>query len=175
MKKAVLFCLLSVLFLTTRAFAQEAAANAPQQPAQPAEAQQDNSKKVKPLPTCRDFSEVYARAVLGEGEASIEDKEEVMSLAAIMMGYVSAMQDIYGNYLVGANARTTEWDLLDSVNRLCLEYPHWMFQRAVRSIAPIRDTMNSLRDGEFTRCNSYVEQHKSAICMPFCQRMMPLE
>ncbi len=179
MRKSILSGLLGIVFLTFGARAQEAEKQPPAQATaaqvQPSAQAEGGAKKVKPLPTCLDFTEVYSRAVLGTAEASVEDREEVMSLAAIMMGYVSAMQDIYGGYLVGMSPKDTEWTLLESVNRLCTEYPHWTFQRAVRSVPPIRKTMDSLRDNEFSRCTAYIEQAKQMICAPVCQGQQPLQ
>ncbi len=185
MKKNAFLCLLVCLMSGTSVCAAQTDADAAEQPSQTVQQQApaaetkaapaSNTKKVKPLPTCLDFTEVYSRAVLGNAEATPEDMEEMISLSAIMMGYVSAMQDIYGGYLVGMSPNDNEWTLLEYVNKLCLEYPHWTFQRAVRSVPPIRKTMDSLRDGEFTRCMAYVEQAKQTICAPVCQAQQPLQ
>ena len=91
-------------------------------------------KEVKALPTCLDFSDVYSRTVLGTAPASEEEEREMQSLASIMMGYVSALQDIYGNRLVGMSATDNEWTLLEKVDQFCRQYPHLTFQRAVRAV-----------------------------------------
>lgn len=174
MKKGILSGLLGALFLMPSVQAQETAAQSASVQTQ-AETGGEEAKKVKPLPTCLDFTEVYSRVVLGAGEASSSDREEVISLSAIVMGYASAMQDIFGAQLVGMSPQDTEWTLLDGVNKICLEYPHWTFQRAVRSVPQIRKTMDSLRDGEFTRCMAYVNQEIQSICAPVVQSKQPLQ
>ncbi len=125
--------------------------------------------EVKPLPTCMDFADVYARAVLGEAEATASEQREMVSLAATMMGYVSALQDIYGNYLVGMSADDNEWTLLEHAYRFCKRNPQLTFQRAVRSIPPVLQTVEVLQDQEFARCTNYIEQAKPTICAPYCQ------
>ena len=169
MKKGVLILGLFTLFLSGTAAAQTAPTPevAPVQEAA-ASAETKPVRKVKPLPTCIDFTDVYSRVVLGIAEPTDADKEEMVSLAAIMMGYVSAMQDIFGGYLVGMSSKDTEWTLLESVNKFCLEYPQLPFQRAVRSIPAITQTMQALQDQEFARCRNFIEQTKMSICMPVC-------
>ncbi|MBO4643030.1 MAG: hypothetical protein J5716_00295 [Alphaproteobacteria bacterium] len=121
-------------------------------------------KDVKQLPTCLDFTDVYSKTVLQTSPATKEDDQEMQSLASIMMGYVSALQDIYGNRLVGMSARDNEWTLLDKVAQYCHQYPQMSFQRAVRSIPAVSQTIQALQDEEFKRCNNYIEQMKVAIC-----------
>ena len=125
------------------------------------------AREVKALPTCIDFTDVYARAVLGEGQATEEDQQTVVSLAAIMMGYVSAMQDVYGNYLVGMGPNDNEWTLLEYVHRFCKQNPQLTFQRAVRSVPAVADTIQSLQDQEFARCTNYINQTRSTICATY--------
>ena len=125
------------------------------------------AREVKALPTCMDFTDVYSRAVLGEAEATEADKREVVSLAAIMMGYVSAMQDVYGGYLVGMGPNDNEWTLLEYVNRFCKQNPQLTFQRAVRSVPAVADTIQSLQDQEFSRCTNYINQTRSTICATY--------
>ena len=62
------------------------------------------AQQVKQLPTCIDFTDVYSKTVLNVAPATKEDHNEMQALASIMMGYVSALQDIYGNRLVGMSA-----------------------------------------------------------------------
>lgn len=125
------------------------------------------AREVKALPTCIDFTDVYSRVVLGEGQATEDDQQTVVSLAAIMMGYVSAMQDIYGNYLVGMGPNDNEWTLLEYVNRFCKQNPQLTFQRAVRSVPAVADTIQSLQDQEFSRCTNYINQTRSTICATY--------
>ena len=125
------------------------------------------SKEVKALPTCLDFSDVYSRTVLGTAPASEEEEREMQSLASIMMGYVSALQDIYGNRLVGMSATDNEWTLLEKVDQFCRQYPHLTFQRAVRAVPAVSQTIQALQDQEFKRCTSYIEQTKPTICATF--------
>ena len=127
-------------------------------------------KEVKALPTCLDFSDVYSRTVLGTAPASQEEEQEMQSLASIMMGYVSALQDIYGNRLVGMSMSDNEWTLLEKVNDFCRQYPHLTFQRAVRAIPAVSQTIQALQDQEFKRCTNYIEQTKATICSSFNQK-----
>ncbi len=134
--------------------------------------QQGNSqqaREVKALPTCLDFSDVYSRAVLGTSAASAQEEQEMLSLASIMMGYVSALQDIYGNRLVGMSETDNEWTLLEKVNQFCRQYPHMTFQRAVRAVPAVSQTIQALQDQEFKRCTNYIEQTKPTICASFNQ------
>lgn len=127
-------------------------------------------KEVKQLPTCLDFSEVYGRTVLKTAVATKEDEQEMQALASIMMGYVSALQDIYGNRLLGMSYNDNEWTLLEKVNQFCRQYPHMTFQRAVRSIEPVSQTIQALQDEEFKRCNNYIEQTRTTICSSVNQK-----
>jgi len=131
---------------------------------EPCSAQQ---KDVKQLPTCLDFSEVYSRAVLGTSPATKEDEQEMQSLASIMIGYVSALQDIYGNRLIGMSAHDNEWTLLERVAQYCRQYPQMTFQRAVRAVPAVSQTIQALQDEEFKRCNSYIERTKLSICSSY--------
>lgn len=131
---------------------------------------QAQQKEVKQLPTCLDFSEVYGRTVLKTAEATKEDEQEMQALAAIMMGYVSALQDIYGNRLLGMSYNDNEWTLLEKVEQFCRRYPHMTFQRAVRSIEPVSQTIQALQDEEFKRCNNYIEQTRMTICSSVNQK-----
>lgn len=167
MKKSFIISALCFFLFSGSPYAQ----TIPASPNAPAPQEQSTVKKVRPLPTCINFTDVYSRVVLGVAEPSEADKEEMVSLSAIMMGYVSAMQDIYGGYLVGMSSKDTEWTFLESVNKFCLEYPQLTFQRAVRSVPAIAQTMQALRDQEFNRCQNYVEQIKPSICIPFCNEM----
>lgn len=124
-------------------------------------------QQVKELPTCLDFSDVYSRTVLGTAPASAEEEQEMQSLASIMMGYVSALQDIYGNRLVGMSMSDSEWTLLQKVNEFCRQYPHLTFQRAVRAVPAVSQTIQALQDQEFKRCTNYIEQTKPTICASF--------
>ena len=128
------------------------------------------AQQIKQLPTCLDFSDVYSRTVLGTAPATKEEQEEMQLLASMMMGYVSALQDIYGNRLVGMKDDDNEWTLLEYVNMFCRKYPHMTFQRAVRDIPAVAQTIQSLQDEEFKRCTSYIEQTKVAICSPMNQK-----
>ena len=127
-------------------------------------------KEIKQLPTCLDFSEVYGRTILGTAPATKEDEQEMQSLASIMMGYVSALQDIYGNRLVGMSPNDNEWTLLEKVNLFCRQYPHMTFQRGVRSVPAVSQTIQALQDEEFKRCTNYIEQTKATICSSFNQK-----
>lgn len=129
--------------------------------------EQAQNKEVKQLPTCLDFSEVYARAVLGTTPATKNDEQEMQALASIMMGYVSALQDIYGNRLVGLTENDNEWTLLAKANSFCQEYPQLTFQNAVRSIPAVAQTIQALQDEEFKRCRNYIDQTKKEICSSF--------
>ena len=131
---------------------------------------QAQQKEVKQLPTCLDFSEVYGRTVLKTAEATKEDEQEMQALASIMMGYVSALQDIYGNRLLGMSYNDNEWTLLEKVELFCRKYPHMTFQRAVRSIEPVSQTIQALQDEEFKRCNNYIEQTRTTICSSVNQK-----
>lgn len=122
------------------------------------------AREVKPLPTCLDFTDVYSRTVLGVSPATEQDEKEMLSLASIMVGYVSAMQDLYGGYLVGMTAQDNEWTLLEVVNNFCLQYPQLTFQRAVRAVPAISKTIQALQDQEFNRCRNYIDQTKATIC-----------
>lgn len=125
------------------------------------------TREIKALPTCLDFSDVYARTVLGTSAASAQEEQEMLSLASIMMGYVSALQDIYGNRLVGMSETDNEWTLLEKVNQFCRQYPHLTFQRAVRAVPAVSQTIQALQDQEFKRCTNYIEQTKPTICASF--------
>ncbi|MGN1080410.1 MAG: hypothetical protein ACI4TE_09605 [Alphaproteobacteria bacterium] len=133
----------------------------------PRQAACQQSREVKALPTCLDFSDVYSRTVLGTAPASEEEEQEMQSLASIMMGYVSALQDIYGNRLVGMSMTDNEWTLLQKVNEFCRQYPHLTFQRAVRAVPAVSQTIQALQDQEFKRCTNYIEQTKPTICSSF--------
>lgn len=135
--------------------------------AAPAAAQQ--VKEVKRLPTCLDFADVYSRTVLGTAGFSPQEEQEMQNLASIMMGYVSALQDIYGNRLVGMTAADNEWSLLEKVARFCSQNPQLTFQRAVRSIPAVSQTIQALQDQEFKRCTNYIEQTKPTICSAYKQ------
>lgn len=124
-------------------------------------------REVKALPTCLDFSDVYSRTVLGTAQATKQEEQEMQSLASIMMGYVSALQDIYGNRLVGMTDTDNEWTLLEKVNQFCRQYPHLTFQRAVRSVPAVSQTIQALQDQEFKRCTNYIEQTKPTICSSY--------
>ncbi len=124
-------------------------------------------REVKALPTCLDFSDVYARTILGTARATEQEEQEMQSLASIMMGYVSALQDIYGNRLVGMSDTDDEWTLLEKVNQFCRQYPHLTFQRAVRAVPAVSQTIQALQDQEFKRCTNYIEQTKPTICSSF--------
>ena len=124
-------------------------------------------REVKALPTCLDFSDVYSRTVLENTAVSEQEEQEMQSLASIMMGYVSALQDIYGNRLIGMSETDNEWTLLEQVNRFCRQYPHLTFQRAVRAVPAISQTIQALQDQEFKRCTNYIEQTKATICSSF--------
>ena len=128
------------------------------------------AQQVKQLPTCMDFSEVYSRTVLGTAPATQEDKDEMQALASIMMGYVSALQDIYGNRLIGMGYDDNEWTLLEKVNSFCRQHPQMMFQRAVRAVPAVAQTIQALQDEEFKRCNNYIEQTKPTICSSFAAK-----
>lgn len=143
-----LFFLIAVCFAPNQVFAQKI-------------------REVKALPTCLDFTDVYSRTVLGTAPASDEDEKEMLSLAAIMMGYVSAMQDIYGGRLVDMAPTDNEWTLLENVSKFCQQYPHLTFQRAVRAVPAVAKTIQALQDQEFNRCTSYIEQTKPTICSAF--------
>ena len=129
-----------------------------------------HAQEVKRLPNCMDFSDVYKRAVLDQSEASPADKEEVMSMAAMMMGYVSAVQDLYGSLLIGMKESDDEWTLLENVYRVCSRNPQMTFQRAVRSVPMIADTIQALQDLEFNRCQNYITQTKASICYDYTQK-----
>lgn len=133
----------------------------------PRQAVCQNSREVKALPTCLDFSDVYSRTVLGTAPASEEEELEMQSLASIMMGYVSALQDIYGNRLMGMSATDNEWTLLEKVDQYCRQFPHLTFQRAVRAVPAVSQTIQALQDQEFKRCTNYIEQTKPTICSSF--------
>lgn len=133
----------------------------------PRQAVCQNSREVKALPTCLDFSDVYSRTVLGTAPASKEEELEMQSLASIMMGYVSALQDIYGNRLVGMSVTDNEWTLLEKVDQYCRQFPHLTFQRAVRAVPAVSQTIQALQDQEFKRCTNYIEQTKPTICASF--------
>ena len=122
------------------------------------------AQEVKQLPTCLDFSEVYARVILETAPVTKEDQDEMRSLSSIMMGYVSALQDIYGNRLVGMSDKDNEWTLLEKVYYFCRQQPHLSFQRAVRAVPAVSRTIQALQDEEFKRCNNYIEQTKTTIC-----------
>ena len=176
-------CLIVFVFfiLSTNAFSQQASQTpgqiaeevseevaeqvAEQQPVEQEEARQQ--REVKALPTCLDFSDFYSRTVLGVAPATEYDEQEMQSLAAIMMGYVSALQDIYGNRLVGMSPSDNEWTLLERVNKFCLQYPHLSFQRAVRAVPAISQTIQALQDQEFKRCSNYIEQTRPTICSSY--------
>lgn len=128
------------------------------------------AQQVKQLPTCMDFSDVYSKTVLGVAPATKEDHNEMQALASIMMGYVSALQDIYGNRLVGMSAEDDEWSLLEKVNSFCRQHPQMMFQRAVRAVPAVSQTIQALQDEEFKRCNNYIEQTKPTICASYCEK-----
>lgn len=128
------------------------------------------AQEVKRLPNCMDFSEVYKRAVLEQGEASLSDKEEMMSMASLMMGYVSAIQDMYGSLLIGMHEDDNEWTLLDHVFKVCSRNPQMTFQRAVRSVPMVADTIQSLQDQEFSRCQNYISQTKTTICYDYADQ-----
>ena len=131
---------------------------------------QSFAQQIKQLPTCLDFTEVYSRTVLGVSRASKEDMDEMQSLAAIMMGYVSALQDIYGGRLVGMTDMDSEWTLLEKVAQFCRQRPQMTFQRAVRAVPAITQTIQALQDEEFKRCTNYIEQTKPTICASFNQK-----
>lgn len=131
--------------------------------ASPAAAQ----REVKALPTCLDFTDVYNKTVLQTEPATPEENQEMQNLAAIMMGYVSALQDIHGDRLVGMKAGDNEWTLLENVARFCRQYPHMTFQRAVRSVPAVTQTIQTLQDQEFDRCRNYIEQTKPTICSSY--------
>ncbi|MBR1777886.1 MAG: hypothetical protein IJ752_04800 [Alphaproteobacteria bacterium] len=122
------------------------------------------------MPTCLDFSEVYARTVLGSAPETKTDQEEMRSLASIMVGYVSALQDIYGNRLVGMADGDNEWTLLEKVYQFCRQQPHMTFQRAVRAVPAVSRTIQALQDEEFNRCNNYIGQMKPTICSSYMQK-----
>ncbi|MCQ2966381.1 MAG: hypothetical protein MJ250_06575 [Alphaproteobacteria bacterium] len=126
------------------------------------------AQEVKRLPNCMDFSEVYKRTVINQEDASSADKEEMMSMASLMMGYVSAIQDMYGSLLIGMRESDNEWTLLDQVYRVCTRNPQMTFQRAVRSVPMVADTIQALQDQEFGRCQNYIGQTKTSICYDFC-------
>lgn len=126
------------------------------------------AQEVKRLPNCMDFSEVYKRAVIDQVNATTADKEEVMSMASLMMGYVSAIQDMYGSLLIGMRESDDEWTLLDNVYRVCTRNPQMTFQRAVRSVPMVADTIQALQDQEFGRCQNYIGQTKATICYDYC-------
>ncbi len=121
-------------------------------------------KEVKRLPTCLDFTEVYGRTVLGTAPATKEDERLMQSLASIMTGYVSALQDIYGGRLIGMSERDDEWMLLEKVAQFCHQFPHLTFQSGVRAIPAVSDTVQALQDEEFKRCQNYIDQTKKTIC-----------
>jgi len=131
---------------------------------------QSSAQQIKQLPTCLDFSEVYSRTVLGISPATKEDTDEMQSLAAIMMGYVSALQDIYGGRLVGMGMADNEWTLLEKVAQFCRQHPQMTFQRAVRAVPAVAQTIQALQDEEFKRCTNYIEQAKPTICSAFNQK-----
>ncbi len=131
--------------------------------ASPASAQ----REVKALPTCLNFTDVYNKTVLQTEPATAEENQEMQNLAAIMMGYVSALQDIHGDRLVGMKADDNEWTLLESVAQFCRRYPHMTFQRAVRSVPAVMQTIQTLQDQEFDRCRNYIEQTKPTICSSY--------
>lgn len=128
---------------------------------------QCRAQQIKQLPTCLDFSDVYTRTVLEQTQVSKEEEDEMQSLASILMGYVSALQDIYGNRLVGMTSQDNEWSLMDKVNQYCRQHPQMTFQRAVRSIPAVSQTIQALQDEEFKRCKNYIEQMKPTICSSF--------
>ena len=128
---------------------------------------QSAAQQIKRLPTCLDFSDVYTRTVLEQSGVTKEESDEMQALASILMGYVSALQDIYGNRLVGMSPHDNEWSLMDKVNQYCRQHPQMTFQRAVRSIPAVAQTIQALQDEEFKRCNNYIEQMKPTICSSF--------
>lgn len=128
---------------------------------------QSQAQQIKQLPTCLDFADVYTRIVLERKQVSKEEEDEMQFLASILMGYVSALQDIYGNRLLGMSAQDNEWTLLDKVHQYCRQHPQMTFQRAVRSIPAVSQTIQALQDAEFKRCNTYIEQMKPTICSSF--------
>lgn len=125
------------------------------------------AQQIKQLPTCLDFTEVYSRTILGTAPSTKEDQEEMQSLASIMMGYVSALQDIYGNRLVGMSANDNEWTLMEKVAQYCRLHPQMTFQRAVRAVPAVSQTIQALQNEEFKRCNNYIEQSKPTICSSY--------
>ena len=124
----------------------------------------DLQKDVKRLPTCLDFTEAYGKAVLGTAPATKEDEQLMQSLASIMTGYVSALQDIYGGRLIGMSEQDNEWTLLEKVAQFCRQFPHLTFQSGVRSVPAVSETVQALQDEEFKRCQHYIEQTKKTIC-----------
>ncbi|MCQ2913704.1 MAG: hypothetical protein MJ247_00725 [Alphaproteobacteria bacterium] len=127
-----------------------------------------NAQSVKKLPTCIDFNDAYKKVV---GEASenptVEDKENMLSLASMMMGYVSAIQDVYGDKLVGLQSDDNEWTLLGAVSSICKKNPRMNFANAVRAVPSIADTIAALQQHEYDRCQNYINQTKATICLNY--------
>lgn len=121
-------------------------------------------RDVRSLPTCIDYTDVYASVMQSDGKASAADEKVIGDLAAMVMGYVSALQDIYGNRLIGLRPTDNEWTLLEHVNAFCRRNPQMTFERAVRQIPAVRRTIQSLQDQEFDRCQNYINNTKSTIC-----------
>ena len=164
------FCLLTgavLCFAAVPLHAQEAAESEQAPPAAEEKTETRSRRSVRGLPTCIDFSEVYARVIAEE--AAQEEVYEMTTLAALTMGYVSALQDMYGGRLVGASAKATEWTFLGSVYKYCLSNPQVNFQRAVRNVPSILKTMEALKTQEFERCQNYIEQTKESICYNACK------
>ena len=127
-------------------------------------------REIKQLPTCLDFTEVYVKTVLKTTVANREEEQEMQSLASIMMGYISALQDIYGNRLVGMSVNDNEWTLLDKVAQFCHQHPQMSFQRAVRALPVVAQTIQALQDEEFNRCTNYIDQMRTTICSAVNQK-----
>ena len=155
---------IGVLFLSALCCFPPAAVGQSPEPAAAVGQTSNRQRSVKQLPTCQDFSDVYGKTVLKTAPATQEDELEMQSLASIMTGYVSALQDIFGARLLGMTNDDNEWTLLEMVEKLCSQYPTMTFQGAVRLIEPVSATVQALQDEEFNRCNNYIEQSKKAIC-----------
>lgn len=132
----------------------------------PAKAQEKRvvERDVQSLPTCIDFTDVYGVVMRSDGQATAADEKMIGDLAAMMMGYVSALQDIYGHRLIGLRPTDNEWTLLEHVNAFCRRNPQMTFERAVRQIPSVRRTIQALQDQEFERCQNYINNTKSTIC-----------
>ncbi len=121
-------------------------------------------REVRSLPTCIDYTDVYRSVMAADGTATAADERMIGDLAAMVMGYVSALQDIYGKRLIGLRTTDSEWTLLEQVYGFCQRNAQMTFERAVRQIPAVRRTLQSLQDQEFERCQNYINNTKSSIC-----------